>query len=115
MGKKEIFPKSPNSGLQKGFIVAQVAKKHGWPESLVWAVKLDQKNDLPKYRELQWGIKKGRLKLCRLKAEVCYTHFNTSISLLIDFLNFFIFRGLGFITWIDLQYFNQWISDVPSE
>ena len=49
--------KSPNSDLKKGFTVAQVAEKHGWTESLVWALKLDGKEDLPKCRELQWGIR----------------------------------------------------------
>jgi DNA modification methylase len=49
--------KSPNSDLKKGFTVAQVAEKHGWPESLVWAIKLDGKDDLPKYKELQWGVR----------------------------------------------------------
>ncbi len=52
---KLAFP--PNSDLKKGFTVAQVAEKHGWPESLVWAVKLDGKSDPAKYKELQWGIR----------------------------------------------------------
>jgi hypothetical protein len=52
---KLAFP--PNSDLKKGFTVTQVAEKHGWPESLVWAVKIDGKDDAAKYRELQWGIR----------------------------------------------------------
>ncbi len=48
---------SVNSELKQGFTVSQVAEKHGWPESLVWAVKLDGKDDLGKCHELQWGIR----------------------------------------------------------
>ena len=46
-----------NSDLKKGFTVSQVAEKHGWPESLVWALKLKGKSGSAKYRELQWGIR----------------------------------------------------------
>jgi hypothetical protein len=46
-----------NTDLKKGFTVAQVAEKHGWPESLVWSLKLDGKSDAAKYRELQWGLR----------------------------------------------------------
>ena len=46
-----------NSDLKKGFTVSQVAEKHDWPESLVWALKLEGKSDSAKYRELQWGIR----------------------------------------------------------
>ena len=49
--------KSPNTALKKGFTVAQVAEKHGWPESLVWAINLEGKDDLPKCQELQWGVR----------------------------------------------------------
>ncbi len=45
------------SDLKKGFTVSQVAEKHGWPESLVWSVALDGKNDLGRFRELQWGLR----------------------------------------------------------
>jgi DNA modification methylase len=46
-----------NNDLKKGFTVSQVAEKHGWPESLVWALKLKGKSDSAKYRELQWGLR----------------------------------------------------------
>ena len=46
-----------NSEFKKGFSVNQVAEKHGWPESLVWSVKLNGKSDIPKYQELQWGLR----------------------------------------------------------
>ena len=52
-----MLPNPINSDLKKGFTVTQVAEKHCWPESLVWAVKLSGKDDLDKYRELQWGIR----------------------------------------------------------
>ena len=58
-----MLPNPPNSELKKGFTVAQMAEKQGWPESLVWAISLDGKSDSAKYYELRWGIKKGRLKL----------------------------------------------------
>ncbi|MGD9159410.1 MAG: hypothetical protein PVG39_13445 [Desulfobacteraceae bacterium] len=45
---KLAFP--PNNNFKKGFTVNQVAEKHGWPESLVWAVKLEGKDDAAKYR-----------------------------------------------------------------
>ena len=45
-----------NSELREGFTVAQTAEKHSWPESLVWPLKLENKDDLSKYQELQWGI-----------------------------------------------------------
>jgi hypothetical protein len=59
-----VMAKWVNSDLQKGFIVLQVAEKHGWPESLVWATKLDGKDDPGKCHELQWG--NLRLKAFRL-------------------------------------------------
>jgi hypothetical protein len=46
-----------NSDLKKGFTVQQVAEKHGWPESMVWALKLEKEDDLGKCRELQWGVR----------------------------------------------------------
>jgi hypothetical protein len=45
-----------NNDLRKGFTVSQVAEKHGWPESLVWSLKLESKNDLAKCEELRWKI-----------------------------------------------------------
>ena len=57
LGKREIFPESPNTDLKKGFTVTQVAEKHGWPESLVWSINLEGKDDLPKCQELQWGVR----------------------------------------------------------
>ena len=84
-----MWAKWPIFDLKKGFTVSQVAEKHGWPESLVWSVALDDENDLGRFRELQWGLRtwddwkwndcdkrfgdewpdKNRLKLFRLKAK----------------------------------------------
>ncbi|MBN1905911.1 MAG: transcriptional regulator, partial [Deltaproteobacteria bacterium] len=51
------LPKVVNDDLKKGFTVSQTAEKHSWPESLVWALKLEGKDDLGKCHELQWGIR----------------------------------------------------------
>jgi hypothetical protein len=51
------LPNLLNEDMQNGFTVAQVAEKHGWPESLVRSVKLAEKEDLAKYQELQWGLR----------------------------------------------------------
>ncbi len=55
--KMAALPDLPNSDLEKGFTVAQTAEKHGWPESLLWSIKLKEKDDFTKYQELQWGIR----------------------------------------------------------
>ncbi|MGD9161968.1 MAG: DNA methyltransferase [Desulfobacteraceae bacterium] len=52
-----MMAKWVNNDIEKGFTVSQVAEKHGWPEPLVWALKLDGKNDAAKYQELQWGLR----------------------------------------------------------
>ncbi|NLD38998.1 MAG: ParB N-terminal domain-containing protein, partial [Desulfatiglans sp.] len=55
--KMATLPKWVNNDIKKGFTISQVAEKHGWPESLVWAIRLDCKDDLGKCHELQWGIR----------------------------------------------------------
>ena len=57
LAKMATSPNPLNSDLKKGFTVPQVAEKHGWPEPLVWALKLERKNDIAKCKELQWGIR----------------------------------------------------------
>jgi len=49
------WAKSLNSDLKRGFTVAQVAEKHGWPEPLVWSIALEGKDDLPRFKALKWG------------------------------------------------------------
>ena len=45
------------SDLEKGFTISQVAKKHGWPEPMVWSLALKGKEDQERFKELQWGIR----------------------------------------------------------
>lgn len=44
-----------NADLKRGFTVAQVAEKHGWPEPLVWSIALEGKDDLLRFKALKWG------------------------------------------------------------
>jgi len=39
------LPKLLNSDLSQGFIVSQVAQRHGWPDPMVWALALEGKDD----------------------------------------------------------------------
>ncbi|MBN1276983.1 MAG: ParB N-terminal domain-containing protein, partial [Deltaproteobacteria bacterium] len=55
--KMPAIAKLPVSDLKKGFTISQVAEKHDWPESMVWSVSLDGKNDPCRFRDLQWGIR----------------------------------------------------------
>ena len=55
--KMPTLAKWLNSDLSKGFIVPQVAKKHGWPESMVWSQALQGKDDLTRFKELNWGLR----------------------------------------------------------
>ena len=52
--KMATSPNLPNSDLEKDFTVSQTAEKHGWPESLLWFIKLKEKDDFTKYQEIQW-------------------------------------------------------------
>ena len=51
-----ILAKLVNTDLSKGFTVPQVAEKHGWPEPLVWAIALEGKDDLARFKALMWGL-----------------------------------------------------------
>ncbi len=57
LAKLATLPKWLNSELEKGFTVTQIAEKHGWPEPMVWSLKLKEEDDMAKYHELQWGIR----------------------------------------------------------
>jgi hypothetical protein len=46
--------KRVNTDLPKGFTVPQVAKKHDWPESLVWSQALVKADDFDRFKALQW-------------------------------------------------------------
>jgi hypothetical protein len=46
-----------NTDLSKGFPVSQVAEKHGWAEPLVWSLALEGKEDLQRFKALNWGLR----------------------------------------------------------
>ena len=46
-----------NTDLSRGFTVAQVAEKHGWAEPMVWSLSLEGKDDLERFKELNWGLR----------------------------------------------------------
>ena len=54
------LPKMPqvakwvNSALLKGFTVSQIAKKHDWPEPLVWSQALVNADDFDRFKALQF-------------------------------------------------------------
>ncbi len=51
------WPNQPNADLKKGFAVARVADKHGWSEPLVWSIALEGKDDLQRFKALNWGLR----------------------------------------------------------
>jgi hypothetical protein len=57
LGKMAALPNFLNADLKKGFTVAQVAEKHGWPEPMVWSLALEGKNDHDRFKELGWGFR----------------------------------------------------------
>jgi len=48
---------SVRKALEDGLAVSEVAKQHAWPESLVWAIALEGKNDLDRFKALIWGLR----------------------------------------------------------
>ncbi|MCP3941450.1 MAG: hypothetical protein GY710_08215 [Desulfobacteraceae bacterium] len=54
MAKMAVLPNPPNADLFQGFTVAQVAEKHGWTDSMVWSLALEDKDDRKyvKYQEV---------------------------------------------------------------
>ena len=52
-----MWPNPPNTDLKKGFTVPQVAEKHGWAEPLVWSIALEGKDDLQRFKALNWELK----------------------------------------------------------
>jgi hypothetical protein len=57
------LPKMPelayllNADLSRGFNVSQVARKHGWTEPMVWSIALEGKDDLKRFKQLNWGLR----------------------------------------------------------
>ena len=57
LAKMPTLAKWLNSDLSKGFTVPQVAQKHDWPEPMVWSQALKGKDDLTRFKALNWGIR----------------------------------------------------------
>ena len=57
LAKMPALAKWLNSDLSKGFTIPQVANKHDWPESMVWSQALQGKDDLTRFKELNWGLR----------------------------------------------------------
>jgi len=55
--KMPELAKLVNTELSKGFTVSQVAEKHGWTEPLVWSLALEGKEDLQRFKALNWGLR----------------------------------------------------------
>ncbi|MBW2166931.1 MAG: ParB N-terminal domain-containing protein [Deltaproteobacteria bacterium] len=57
LAKMPELANQPKANLSRGFTVAQVAEKHGWTEPLVWSIALEGKNDLDRFKALNWGLR----------------------------------------------------------
>jgi len=57
LGKMPVLANLLNSDLSRGFTVPQVAEKHGWTEPMVWSLALEDKEDLERFKELNWGLR----------------------------------------------------------
>jgi hypothetical protein len=55
--KTTELKKSANDLLTHGFSSNTIAEKLGWPEPLVWAVALEEKDDRERFAELKWNIR----------------------------------------------------------
>ena len=55
--KMAELPNSSKADLQRGFTVRQVAEKHDWPEPLIWSLALEEKDDLDRFKQLNWGLR----------------------------------------------------------
>ncbi len=55
--KMPMLAKWVNTELQRGFSVPQVVEKHGWSEPLVWSLALEGKDDLDRFKALNWGLR----------------------------------------------------------
>ncbi len=48
---------SSKADLSRGFTVSQVTQKHGWTEPMVWSLALEGKDDLERFKQLNWGLR----------------------------------------------------------
>ena len=55
--KMPELAKLVNTDLSKGFTAPQVAEKHGWTEPMVWSLALEGKDDLERFKALNWGLR----------------------------------------------------------
>jgi hypothetical protein len=55
--KMAALPNSANADLSRGFTIAQVAQKHGWPDPMLWSLALEGKNDDDRFKELGWDFR----------------------------------------------------------
>jgi hypothetical protein len=61
--KMAALPNSANDDLSRGFTVAQVAQKHGWPEPMVWSLSLEGKNDHDRFSMGRHDFKPGDVRI----------------------------------------------------
>ena len=57
LSKMATLPNPPNADLSRGFTVPQVAEKHNWAEPMVWSLALEDKEDLERFKALNWGLR----------------------------------------------------------
>ena len=57
LSKMPVLANLINADLSLGFTVAQVARKHGWTEPMVWSLALEGKEDHNRFKELGWGLR----------------------------------------------------------
>jgi len=55
--KMPVLANPVNSDLSRGFTIPQIAEKHGWTEPMVWSLTLEGKDDLKRFKELNWGLR----------------------------------------------------------
>ena len=55
--KMAVLPNPVNTELKQGFTVPQITEKHGWAEPLVWSIALEGKDDLQRFKALNWGLR----------------------------------------------------------
>jgi len=51
------LPNPINSDLSRGLTVSQVAKKHNWTEPMAWSLALEGKENIVRFKELDWGLR----------------------------------------------------------
>jgi len=57
LAKLATLPFLLNADLSRVYTVSQVAEKHGWTEPMVWSIALRGKDDLERFRALNWGLR----------------------------------------------------------